>query len=48
VLVGAAAGTAMGILLPVVFHPRADAAEPAPPATTSPAATQVLSFGAAF
>lgn len=48
VLVGAVAGTAMGILVPVVFHPRVDDAAPAAPASSAPASTQMFSLGAAF
>lgn len=49
VLVGAMVGTAIGVLLPVVFHPRAEGASPAAPAeAASPVTMQVLSLGGAF
>lgn len=48
VLVGAAVGTTMGMLLPLVFHPRSGEPASAPSASSPPAATQMLSLGAAF
>jgi membrane-associated phospholipid phosphatase len=47
VLVGAAAGSLLGILIPVAFHPRRDGA-PESSTSSAPLTTQVLSVGAAF
>lgn len=48
VVVGAIAGTAMGIFVPLVFHGRTDDAAPAPPTAAPAATTQMFSLGSAF
>jgi membrane-associated phospholipid phosphatase len=49
VLVGAIAGSAMGVLVPLIFHPARDVpAESAPSAAAAPMATQVVTFGGLF
>jgi membrane-associated phospholipid phosphatase len=46
VIVGALVGSAVGILVPVLFHPRRDEAPPAP--GTSPSSTQMFTIGGSF
>ena len=46
VLTGAVMGSAMGILLPIVFHGRTS--ETSTPQTTAPLTTQAFSFGSSF
>lgn len=48
VVTGAVAGTAMGILVPLIFHGRAGDAPAQTPSTVTPSTTQAFSLGSAF